>query len=142
MIQRLEPKLAKVDGISVFLQPLQDLTVEDRVSRTQYQYSLEDANRKSWRFGRQDCREAEDDSGFERCGERPAVGRAEGDAGDRPRYGVAAGDYAADIDDTLDDAFGQRQVSTIFTQQNQYHVVLEVAPKFQRNPIVARQIFM
>ena len=43
------------------------------------------------------------------------------------------------IDDTLDDAFAQRQVSTMFTQLNQYHVVLEVAPKYQRNPAVARQ---
>ena len=52
IIRRLQPKLAKVEGITLYMQPVQDLTVEDRVSRTQYQYTLEDADAKNWACGR------------------------------------------------------------------------------------------
>ena len=81
VIQRLEPKVAKVDGIQCFLQPLQDLTVEDRVSRTQYQYSLEDANAEELALWTDKLVEKlKHDSDSERCGERPAAGRAGGAA--------------------------------------------------------------
>jgi multidrug efflux pump len=135
VIQRLEPKVAKVDGIQCYLQPLQDLTVEDRVSRTQYQYSLEDAN--------VDELAVWTDRLVTKLKQIPILSDV---ASDEQLGGLEAslvidrdtasrlGITPQNIDDTLDDAFAQRQVSTIFTQQNQYHVVLEVAPKFQRNP--------
>ena len=97
VIQRLEPQVAKVDGIQCFLQPLQDLTVEDRVSRTQYQYSVEDANAEELALWTDRLvAKLKTDSDSERRGERPATGRPGGESGDRPRYGVAAGDYAAE----------------------------------------------
>jgi multidrug efflux pump len=135
VIQRLAPKVAKVDGIQCFLQPLQDLTVEDRVSRTQYQYSLEDANPEELAIWT--------DRMVAKLRQIPILSDV---ASDQQLSGLEAslvidrdtasrlGITPQNIDDTLDDAFAQRQVSTIFTQQNQYHVVLEVAPKFQKNP--------
>jgi multidrug efflux pump len=135
VIQRLDPKVAKVDGIQCFLQPLQDLTVEDRVSRTQYQYSLEDANPEELALWT--------DRMVAKLKQIPILSDV---ASDQQLSGLEAnlvidrdtasrlGITPQNIDDTLDDAFAQRQVSTIFTQQNQYHVVLEVAPKFQKNP--------
>ena len=135
VIQRLQPRVGQVDGIECFLQPLQDLTVEDRVSRTQYQYSLEDANAEelaTWT-----------NTFVDKLRTIPILTDV---ASDQQLSGMEAhlvidrdtasrlGITPQNIDDTLDDAFGQRQVSTIFTQLNQYHVVLEVAPKFQRNP--------
>ncbi|MHB1701688.1 MAG: multidrug efflux RND transporter permease subunit [Acidobacteriaceae bacterium] len=143
IIHRLEPKLAKVDNIRMYLQPLQDLTVADRVSRTQYQYSIEDAN----------ATELADWSGrlLTRFQKLPGL---EDVATDEQEGGLEANlvidrDTATrlcitpqNIDDTLYDAFGQRQVSTMFTQLNQYHVVLEVAPKFQMNPDALKQIFV
>jgi len=135
IIQRLEPKVAQLDGIECFLQPLQDLTVEDRVSRTQYQYSLEDANVAELTLWT--------DKMVAKLKQIPILSDV---ASDEQLGGLEAslvidrdtasrlGITPQNIDDTLDDAFAQRQVSTIFTQQNQYHVVLEVAPKFQRNP--------
>jgi multidrug efflux pump len=143
VIQRLEPKVATVDGIQCFLQPLQDLTVEDRVSRTQYQYSLEDANTEELTMwtGRlvgklnqipilSDVASDEQMSGLE--------AQLVIDRDTASRLGITP----QNIDDTLDDAFAQRQVSTIFTQQNQYHVVLEVAPKYQRNPAALDNIYV
>jgi multidrug efflux pump len=143
VIQRLEPKLAQVGGIQCFLQPLQDLTVEDRVSRTQYQYSLEDASQEELAVWA--------DRMIAKLKQIPILTDV---ASDQQLSGLNANlvidrDTAArlgitpqNIDDTLDDAFGQRQVSTIFTQRNQYHVVLEVAPKFQRNPSSLNNIYV
>jgi len=143
VIERLEPKVATVDGIQCFLQPLQDLTVEDRVSRTQYQYSLEDANTDELAMwtGRL-------------VGKLKQISILSDVASDEQMSGLEAslvidrdtasrlGITPQNIDDTLDDAFAQRQVSTIFTQQNQYHVVLEVAPKYQRNPAALDSIYV
>ena len=113
----------------LYMQPVQDLTVEDRVSRTQFQYSLEDA----------DAAELNDWSAriLARLRKLPDLRDV---ASDQQNGGLKA-DLVIDrdtasrfgilpqaIDDTLYDAFGQRQVSTIFTQLNQYHVVLEVGP--------------
>jgi multidrug efflux pump len=143
VIDRLEPKVAQVDGIQCFLQPLQDLTVEDRVSRTQYQYSLEDANAEelaSWTNKMvaklktipilRDVASDEELGGLE--------ANLVIDRDTASRLGITP----QNIDDTLDDAFAQRQVSTIFTQQNQYHVVLEVAPKFARDPAALDNIYV
>jgi multidrug efflux pump len=143
IIRRLRPEVAKVDGIQCFLQPLQDLTVEDRVSRTQYQYSVEDANAAELAVYADRLEEA-----FRK---QPALVDV---ASDQQLNGLQAelvidrdtasrlGITPQNIDDTLDDAFGQRQVSTMFTQLNQYHVVLEVAKSFQQNPSSLNGIYV
>jgi len=143
IIRRLQTSLAKVDGITLYLQPIQDLTVEDRVSRTQYQYAIQAA----------DPRELSEWAGrlAERMRRLPELRDV---AMDQQNQGLQASlvidrDVAARfgiapqlIDDTLYDAFGQRQVSTIFTQLNQYHVILEVAPEFQDNPEALKRIYV
>src|SRR5712691_131625 len=132
IIRRLQPELATVEGITLFLQPVQDLTVEDRVSRTQYQYSLEDPDPKElslWtpRFVRKlqelpQLRDVASDDQNLGLQARLVI-----DRDTASRFGIRP----QTIDDTLYDAFGQRQISTIFTQSNQYRVVLEVKPQFQ-----------
>ena len=135
VIRRLQPKLAGVDGITLFMQPVQDLTVEDRVSRTQFQYSLEDADGAElalWvpRFVQRlqsesvlrDVATDQQDRGLRTT---LAIDRATAS-----RLGITPQAF----DNTLYDAFGQRQVSTIFTQLNQYHVILEAQPDFRRDP--------
>ena len=143
VIQRLAPELAKVGGIQCYLQPLQDLTVEDRVSRTQYQYSLEDANADELAYWT--------DQMVAKLKQVPVLSQVASDeqlGGDEANLVIdrdtasRLGITPQNIDDTLDDAFGQRQVSTIFTQQNQYHVVLEVSPKFQKNPSSLDSIYV
>ncbi len=143
VIQRLIPKVAKVDGIQCYLQPLQDLTVEDRVSRTQYQYSLEDANVEELAMWTDKLVAKlktipilSDVASDEQLGGLEASLVIDRDTASR------LGITPQNIDDTLGDAFAQRQISTIFTQQNQYHVVLEVAPKFQRNPASLSNIYV
>jgi multidrug efflux pump len=143
IIRRLQPEVAKVEGITLYMQPVQDLTVEDRVSRTQFQYSLEDA----------DANELNDWSNriLAKLRTLPELRDV---ASDQQNGGLKADlvidrDTAArfgilpqNIDDTLYDAFGQRQVSTIFTQLNQYHVVLEVGQQFQDDPSDLSSIYV
>jgi multidrug efflux pump len=143
VIRRLQPELAKIEGITLYMQPVQDLTVEDRVSRTQFQYSLEDA----------DANELNDWSAriLAKLRTLPELRDV---ASDQQNGGLKADlvidrDTAARfgilpqaIDDTLYDAFGQRQVSTIFTQLNQYHVVLEVGQQFQNDPSDLSHIYV
>jgi multidrug efflux pump len=143
VIRRLQPEIAKIDGISLFLQPVQDLTVEDRVSRTQFQYSLEDVDPKELAYWT---------SRF--IDKLKALPELRDVASDQLNQGLVAaltidrdsasrlGILPADIDNTLYDAFGQRQVSTIFTQLNQYHVVMEVDPQFQQNPDSLKNIYV
>jgi multidrug efflux pump len=135
VIRRLQPALAEVDGVTLYMQPVQDLTVDARVSRTQYQYSLDDPDRDELarlapRF-------------VDALRARPELSDVGSDQQDRGLQTSLAIDRSTAsrlgitpqvIDDTLYDAFGQRQVSTIFTQLNQYRVVLEVDPAFQGNP--------
>jgi multidrug efflux pump len=135
IILRLQPKLAQVQDITLFMQPVQDLTVEDRVSRTQFQYTMEDADaRELSRLSSQlvaklrTLPELRDVASDEQTGALQADVVIDRDTASR------LGILPAQIDNTLYDAFGQRQVSTIFTQLNQYHVVLEVDPQFQQNP--------
>jgi multidrug efflux pump len=132
VIHRLQPALEAASGIRLFLQPVQDLTVEDRVSRTQYQYSLEDANAAElsrWAprliealRARPELREVSSDQQDEGLQASLTI-----DRDTASRLGITP----QLIDDTLYDAFGQRQISTMFTQLNQYRVVLEVAPPYQ-----------
>ena len=135
VIRRLEPKLDKVDGIQLFMQPVQNITVDDRVSRTQYQYTLEDPdqnelNQLTNRFVKKlnGLPELEDVATDQQLG-----GLAVSLTIDRvtaSRLGIAP----TTIDNMLYDAFGQRQINTMYTQLNQYHVILEAQPQFQLDP--------
>ncbi len=143
IIRRLEPEVQKVEGINLYMQAVQDLTVEDRVSRTQFQYSLEDADAVEL-----------DDWASRIVAKFRTLPELRDVASDQQNGGLKADlvidrDTAARfgilpqaIDDTLYDAFGQRQVSTIFTQLNQYHVVLEVNPQFQDDPEDLKNIYV
>jgi multidrug efflux pump len=143
IIRRLQPELAKVDGIMLFMQPVQDLTVEDRVSRTQFQYSLEDADPKelaAWvpRFLAKlqqlpELRDVASDQQNAGLQTRLVLDRTTAS-----RLGITP----QMLDDALYDAFGQRQISTMFTQLNQYRVVLEAKPDFQRQPEDLNNIFL
>ena len=136
IIRRLNEHLQQqVQGITLYMQPVQDLTVEDRVSRTQYQYSMEDTDPQelatwSQRLVERLRREPEllDVASDQQNGGLQADLVIDRDTASR--FGI----LPATIDNTLYDAFGQRQVSTIYTQLNQYHVVLEVDPQFQKDP--------
>ena len=132
VIRRLNSKLDQVQGIQLFMQPVQNITVDDRVSRTQYQYTLEDPDANElndWtnRFvdRLKQLPELEDVATDQQTG-----GLAVSLVIDRvtaSRLGIAP----TTIDNTLYDAFGQRQINTMYTQVNQYHVVLESQPQFQ-----------
>ncbi|MGD0580228.1 MAG: efflux RND transporter permease subunit, partial [Bryobacteraceae bacterium] len=135
VIRRLSPELDKVDGITLFMQAVQDLTVEDRVSRTQFQYSLEDPDPKE--LSEWTTRLVE---------KLQAVPHLRDVASDQQNLGLQAnlvidrvtasrfGITPQMIDDTLYDSFGQRQISIMFTQLNQYRVVMEVKPDWQQRP--------
>src|SRR5437660_1421700 len=143
IIRRLQPEIEKVEGITLYMQPVQDLTVEDRVSRTQFQYSIEDADAQElaqWTPKLVDklrtlpeLRDVATDQ--LNNGLRASVTI---DRDTASRLGI----LPQAIDNTLYDAFGQRQVSTIFTQSNQYHVVLEVLPNFAVSPENLRDIYI
>ena len=143
VIRRLQPRLAQVPGILLFMQPVQDLSVEDRVSRTQFQYTLEDPNPEELnRYapkmvarlqGRPQLSDVASDQQVQGFRARLLF-----DRDTAARLGITP----ASIDQTLYDAYGQREVSTIFTQLNQYHVVLEVKPPFQQNPFDLRKLFI
>ncbi|MBF0507815.1 MAG: MdtB/MuxB family multidrug efflux RND transporter permease subunit [Deltaproteobacteria bacterium] len=143
IIRRLQPELAKLQGISLFMQPVQDLTVEDRVSRTQYQYSLEDPSLDELNYWTPKLVEAlrklpelrDMSSDLQSNGLQLTL---DFDRNTASRMGITP----QMIDDTLYDAFGQRQVSTIYTQLNQYRVVLEVKPEFQQNPDKLKMIYV
>jgi multidrug efflux pump len=143
VIARLQPELSREAGITLFLQPVQDLTVEDRVSRTQYQYTLEDADSKvlgEWtpRFVAKlqtlpelaDVASDQQNAGLE--------ARLVLDRTTASRLGITP----QALDNALYDAFGQRQISTMFTQLNQYRVVLEAQKSFQTGPDDLKSIFV
>ncbi|MFZ0761842.1 MAG: efflux RND transporter permease subunit, partial [Candidatus Sulfotelmatobacter sp.] len=135
IIRRLKSQLSQVQGIQLFMQPVQNITVDDRVSRTQYQYTLEDPdadelNKWTDRFvdRLKQLPELEDVATDQQMG-----GLAVSLVIDRvtaSRLGIAP----STIDNTLYDAFGQRQINTMYTQVNQYHVILESQPQFQLDP--------
>ncbi len=143
VIRRLQPLVDRVAGISLFMQPVQDLTVETRVSRTQFQYSLESLSADElavWvpRFVGKlrelpELRDVASDQ--QNNGQQLNVSI---DRDTASRLGVTP----QMIDDTLYDAFGQRQVSIIFTQLNQYRVVLEVDPSFRNRPEDLKDIYI
>ncbi len=135
VIRRLDSKLEQVQGIHLFMAPVQNITVDDRVSRAQFQYTLEDP----------DANELNDWTNrfVDRLQKLPEL---EGVATDQQPGGLAVslgidrvtasrlGIAPTTIDNTLYDAFGQRQINTMYTQVNQYHVLLEVEPYFKQDP--------
>src|SRR5712672_1308020 len=135
VVRRLQSKLKDTRDIQIFMQPVQNITVDDRVSRTQYQYTLEDPDSNElndWTnqfvAKLKELPELEDVATDQQMG-----GLAVSLVIDRAtasRLGVAA----TTIDNTLYDAFGQRQINTMYTQLNQYHVILEAEPQFQLDP--------
>ncbi|MCG4453109.1 MdtB/MuxB family multidrug efflux RND transporter permease subunit [Pseudomonas sp. MMS21-TM103] len=141
VIERLRPQLARLPGIELYLQPVQDLTIEDRVSRTQFQFSLESPDQallEQWvpklvAALRQQPQLDDVASDLQSRGLQVFL---QIDRDVASRLGVSI----ADIDNALYDAFGQRQISTIFTQASQYRVVLESQNAGSIGPAALRQI--
>ncbi len=143
VIRRLQERLADVEGIMLHLQPVQDLTIENRVARTQFQYSIEGPDMDElapWTAQvverlqhLPELRDVSSDQQNEGLRTHISIDRSTAS-----RFGITA----QLIDDTLYDAYGQRLVSTIFTQLNQYRVVLEVAPDFQADPRHLQSIYL
>ncbi len=143
VIRRLQAKLAAIEGISLYMQPVQDLSIEARVSRTQYQFTVEDVDATelaTWVHRLVD-----------RLKELPQLSDVASDLSDSGLSAYVEFDRAtasrlgitpAAIDNALYNAFGQRLVSTIFTQSNQYRVVLEVKPGFQRGPAALGDLYV
>jgi len=143
IMHRLQARLAKVEGITLYMQPIQDLTVEDRVSRTLFQYTLEDPDineLNTWTARLMErlktLPQLQDLATDQQTG--GAATRLVIDRATASRLGITP----QMIDDTLYDAFGQRQISTLFTQLNQYHVILETMPEFQKNPAKLQDIYV
>nr|WP_286676429.1 efflux RND transporter permease subunit [Paracidobacterium acidisoli] len=135
VIRRLQRSLEKVQGIHLYMQPVQNITVDDRVSRTQYQFTLESPDSQElndWtnRFVARlkKLPDLEDVATDQQTGARALSLMI--DRVTASRLGIAP----STIDNTLYDAYGQRQINTLYTQLNQYHVVLEAQPKWQQNP--------
>ncbi len=143
IIQRLQTEVAGVEGITLYMQPVQDLTVEDRISRTQYQFSLEDADPKELTLWTSrlleklkslpELRDIATDQQNQASTANLVI-----DRDTASRMGV----NMSTVDNTLYDAFGQRLVSIMFTQLNQYHVVLEVDPSFRSEPDSLKSIYV
>lgn len=143
VIRRLQPELDKVRGITLYMQPIQDLTVDARVSRTQFQYTMEDPDPNElyvWAprlvaalRNRPELRDISSDQ--QDKGLRLVL---DVDRSSASRFGISP----QDVDDTLYDAFGQRIVSTMFTQLNQYRVILAVKPEFQQTPSKLDAIYL
>ncbi len=143
VIRRLQPNLEKIEGITLYMQPVQDITVDDRVSRTQYQYTLEDPDSNELNLWTAKL--------VDKLKQIPEL---EDLATDQQTQGLAAsliidrvtasrmGITPNMIDQTLYDGFGQRQVDTMYTQLNQYHVIIETMPEFQKNPAKLQDIYV
>jgi len=143
IIRRLQPELAKIPGITLYMQPVQDLTIEDRISRTQYQYTLEAADGallEEWvpkLMQRLNALPELTDiaSDLQNQGLQAYVDIDRDSAG---RLGITP----AAIDTALYNAFGQRLISTIYTQATQYRVVLEVKPEFRGGPDALKDVYV
>ena len=143
MIRRLQSRAAAVAGITLYMQAVQDLAVEDRVSRTQYQYSLEHPDQAQldlWSGRLLDALRREPALQDVATDQQTGGVRADVtiDRDTASRFGISA----SDVDDALYSAFGQRQISTIFTQLNQYHVVLELKPEYRRGPDALNDVYV
>jgi multidrug efflux pump len=143
VIRRLQKSLQQVQGIELFMEPVQNITVDDRVSRTQFQYTLEDPdpNELNLWTGRLVDKMKHLSQLADVATDQQTGGLAVSLVVDRvtaSRLGIAP----ATIDNTLYDAYGQRQINTIYTQLNQYHVVLETDPDFQLNPARLQDLYI
>jgi len=143
VIRRLQSNLKQVDGIELFMNPVQNITVDDRVSRTQYQYTLEDpdANELNLWTGRLVDKMKQLPQLADVATDQQTGGLAVSLVIDRvtaSRFGIAP----TTIDNTLYDAFGQRQISTMYTQLNQYHVILESTPESQKGPTRLQDLYI
>src|SRR6185369_8532321 len=143
IIRRLQPELAKVNGITLFMQPTKVLTVDSKISRNEFQYTLEDPNTAELNVlapkvvetlrtlpELRDVTSDQQDSGLRIV--------LDIDRSTAARFGITP----QQIDDTLYDAFGQRQISTIFTELNQYRVILGGRPEFKKNPGGLHSLFL
>ncbi len=143
VVRRLNNSLKQVNGIQLFMQPVQNITVDDRVSRTQYQYTLEDPDVNeldSWtnKFVAklQQLPELEDVATDQQTGGLTVSLTI--DRVSASRLGLAP----STVDNTLYDAFGQRQINTMYTQLNQYHVIMEAQPNFANDPQKLNKIYI
>ena len=143
VMARLRERAASVDGISAWFQPVQELTIEDRVSRTQYQFSLTSLDSDALHEwvpqmvaalnARPELSEVAAD-----LQQRGMQAYVEIDRDAAARFGLDV----TDIANTLYNAFGQRQIATLFTQSNQYRVIMEVDPQFAGDPESLRRLFI
>lgn len=143
IIKQLQQAATRVVGIQLYLQPAQDLTVNDQVTPSQYQFTLDDANSEdlvTWspKLVAALQKRPEFNGVVSNLQDQGQVAYVELNRGKAARLGVTA----ADVDTALYSAFGQRLVSTIFTQSNQYRVVLEVAPQYQQSPAAFDDVYL
>ncbi|PZD58445.1 multidrug transporter subunit MdtC [Pantoea ananatis] len=143
VIKQLQEAATQVVGIQLYLQPAQDLTVNDQVTPSQYQFTLDDANSEdlvTWspKLVAALQKRPEFNGVVSNLQDQGQVAYVELNRDKAARLGVTA----ADVDTALYSAFGQRLVSTIFTQSNQYRVVLEVAPQYQQSPAAFDDVYL
>jgi multidrug efflux pump len=143
VIRRLQTKLNNVQGIQLYMSPVQNITVDDRVSRTQYQYTLEDpdVNELNLWTGKLVDKMKQLPQLADVATDQQTGGLAVSLVIDRvtaSRLGIAPNT----VDNTLYDAFGQRQISTMYTQLNQYHVILEADPAIQTSPARLQDLYI
>src|SRR5258708_30162818 len=143
VIQRLRPKVAAIQGVKFFMQSGQDVSTGARLTRTQYQYTLTDTNREElnhWapivEAAMQKLPEMQDVASDQQIAAPHVAIEIDRDAA--ARFGLSA----SLIDETLYDAFGQRQIATMYTSTNQYKVILEVKPEFQEDPTALSKIYV
>ena len=143
IIERLKQETAGVPGIELYLQASQDLTVDDQVTPSQYQFTLDDSDSENlveWtpKLLAKLSEQPEFSDAVSNLQNQGQIAYVELDRDAAARYGITA----SDVDTALYNAFGQRLVSTIFTQANQYRVLLEVAPQFQQSPASFDDIYL
>ena len=143
IVDRLRARISSLPGIDLFMQATQDIQLDNRISRTQYQYTLQDTDTKQlavWApqlvAALQKRSELVDVATDQQLGGLSTIITIRRD--DAAKLGVPI----QSIDDTLYDAFGQRKISTIYTQLTQYHVILELAPRFQQDPSVLDLLYV
>ncbi len=143
VVTRLRPKLAQITGVAVFLNPVQDLRIGGRQSNSTYQYTLESDDLSDLRkWATRLAERLKQDPGLTDVDtdqqERALEAYVTVDRDSASRLGVSS----RDVDNALYDAFGQRQVSTIYTSLNQYHVVMEVDPQYAKSPEALKDIYV
>ncbi len=143
IIQRLQEKVQHLENIKLYMQPVQDLSIDDRVSRTQYQYSLNAPDAKEVTYWSNKVAEqlAKEKIMQDVASDLYNEGLQKMITIDRDpasRLGISV----QDIDTALYNAFGQRQISTLYTQVNQYHVILEISPALQQMQTALSQIYL